>query len=94
MNFADRTAGAVQGAADAAKGHEHSSRAWVSDPGTDAREASARERWHSGESARNQFERDVFHALEIGISGHDRPREAAAARRHPPYLEANREAGQ
>jgi hypothetical protein len=93
MTFTDRTAGVLQGVADHAKGLEHSSRAWATEPGTEAREAAARDRWHSGEPARNQFERDVYHSLEIGISGHDRPKEAAAARRHPPYPEANREAG-
>ena len=94
MTFADRAGGVLQGVADHAKGLEHSARGWATEPGVEAREAAARERWHSGEPARNAFERDVFHALEAGISGHDRTKEAAAARRHPPYPEANREAGQ
>jgi hypothetical protein len=91
---ADRAAGIAKGAADTALGRQHQSRTWVSDPAADERQAEAQARWHSGPPARNQFERDVYHSIEMGISGHDRPREAAAARAHPPYREANREAGQ
>jgi hypothetical protein len=91
---ADYAAGIAQGAVDRAKGIEHASRAWVSEPQADERQAEAQARWGVGLPARNAFERDAYHALEIGISGHDRPKEAAAARQHPPYPEANREAGE
>jgi hypothetical protein len=90
---ADRAAGIAKGAADAARGRQHQSRTWVSDPAAGERQAEAQARWHAWQPARNQFERDVYHAIEMGISGHDRPKEARAARAHPPYREANREAG-
>jgi hypothetical protein len=94
VTIADHAAGKLQGAIDAAKGIEHSSRAWVSEPQADDRQAEAQARWQAGLPARNAFERNAYHALEIGASGHDRPQEAAAARQHPPYRETNREAGQ
>ena len=91
---ADRAAGIAKGAADVVQGRQHQSRTWVSDPAAAERQAEAQARWGAGQPARNQFERDVYHSIEMGISGHDRPREAQAARAHPPYREANREAGQ
>ena len=89
----DRAAGALQGAADAGQGTKHQARAWSAEHHPDDREAAARERWHAGQPARNHFERDVYRALEAGISGIDRPEAAAAARQWPPYRETDREAG-
>ena len=89
----DRAAGALQGATDAALGVKHQARAWSAEQHPDDREAAARERWHNGLPARNHFERDVFRAIEAGISGIDRPEAAAAACQWPPYREADREAG-
>jgi hypothetical protein len=68
----DRAAGALQGAADAARGTKHQARAWSAEHHPDDREAAARERWHNGLPARNHFERDVYRAIEAGISGIDR----------------------
>jgi hypothetical protein len=89
----DRAAGALQGAADAALGVQHQARAWSAEHHPDDREAAARERWHAGQPARNAFERDAYRAFEAGAAGIDRPEAAAAARAHPPYREADREAG-
>jgi hypothetical protein len=65
---ADYAAGVAQGAADKAKGVEHSSRAWVSDPGADERHAEAHARWSAGLPARNQLERDVYREHENRIA--------------------------
>ena len=88
MTITDRAAGALQGAADAALSVKHQARAWSAEQHPDGREAAARDRWHNGLPARNHFERDVYRAIEAGISGIDRPEAAAAARAHPPYREA------
>ena len=85
----DRAAGALQGAADAALGVKHQARAWSAEQHPHDRESAARERWHNGLPARNHFERDVYRAIEAGISSIDRPEAAAAARQMP----ADREAG-
>jgi hypothetical protein len=87
MTIADHAAGRLQGAADAAQSVKHDARAWSADQHPRDREADAQERWHTGQPARNHFERDVYRALEAGISGIDRPKEAAAARQLPPYPE-------
>jgi hypothetical protein len=77
----------------AALGTKHQARAWSAEHHPYDREAVARERWHAGLPARNHFERDVYRALEAGISAIDRPEAAATARQSPPYREADREAG-
>ena len=61
---ADRTAGMLQGAADAAQGTQHRARAWSAEHHPDDREAAARERWHAGQPARNTFERDAYATFE------------------------------
>jgi hypothetical protein len=68
MTVADRAAGIAKGAADRAKGIEHSSRAWVSDPGADDRHAEAQARWAAGLPARNLLERDVYREHENRIA--------------------------
>ncbi|MGA2830105.1 MAG: hypothetical protein ABSF03_28805 [Streptosporangiaceae bacterium] len=62
--IADRAAGVLQGAADAAQGVMHHARAWSTDHHPDEREAAARERWHAGQPARNTFERDAYATFE------------------------------
>jgi hypothetical protein len=93
VTITDRAAGALQGAADAALSVKHQARAWSAEHHPDGREAAARDRWHAGLPARNAFERDVYRAIEAGISAIDRPEAAATARQWPPYREAGREAG-
>jgi hypothetical protein len=68
MTATDRAAGLLQGVTDKAKGLEHSSRAWVSDPGADDRHAEAHARWEAGLPARNQLERDVYREHENRIA--------------------------
>ncbi len=60
----DRAAGVLQGAADAAAGTKHHTRAWSTEHPADGREAAARERWQAGLAARNQFERDAYASIE------------------------------
>jgi len=59
-----RAAGALQGAADAARGVKHHIRSDDLSPHPREREEAARERWHAGQPARNTFERDVYAVLE------------------------------
>jgi hypothetical protein len=64
MTITDRAAGVLQGAADAAQDTKHHTRAWSTEHQGDDREAAARERWHAGQPARNQYERDAYASLE------------------------------
>jgi len=64
MTVTDRVAGMLQGAADAAQGTNHHTRAWSTEHQPDGREAAARERWHAGQPARNQYERDAYASIE------------------------------
>jgi len=60
----DRAAGALQGAADAARGTRHQAASDDLSPHPRDREEAARARWHAGQPARNQFERDTYAVLE------------------------------
>src|SRR5450755_2297767 len=68
MTIADRAAGALQGAADAAQGTKHHARAWSAEHHPEDREAAARERWHAGQPARNTFERDAYATFENDVA--------------------------
>jgi hypothetical protein len=95
----DRAAGALQGAADAAAGTKHHTRAWSTERLADGREAAARERWHGGQPARNQYERDAYASLEnnevrAGMNRLERQGKQAAAMEAAMTAEAeNKEAG-
>jgi hypothetical protein len=96
--IADHAAGVLQGAADAAQGTQHRARAWSTEHQPDGREAAARERWHAGQPARNQFERDTFASIEnevrAGMNRLERQGKRAAAMEAAMTKEAeNREAG-
>lgn len=83
MTATDRAAGVLQGAADAAAGTKHHTRAWSTEHEADGREAAARERWHAGQPARNQYERDAYASLEnevrAGMNRLERQGKQAAA---------------
>jgi len=64
MTATDRATGVLQGAADAAAGTKHHTRAWSTEHQPDDRETAARERWHAGQPARNQYERDAYASIE------------------------------
>ena len=87
---ADHAAGVLKGAADKVKGVEHSSRAWVSDPGADERHAEARARWEAGLPARNQLERDVYrdHENRIAVDSPQASEVRAAIAKHAQEIRA------
>jgi hypothetical protein len=98
VTITDRAAGALQGAADAARGTRHQARAWSAEQPPDGREAAARERWHAGQPARNAFERDVYAVLEndaaAGMNRLERQGKQASQMEAAMTKEAaNREAG-
>jgi len=66
--IADRAAGVLQGAADAAAGVKHRVRAGHSELEPDGREQAARARWQAGLPARNQFEKDTYLAIENDVA--------------------------
>jgi hypothetical protein len=68
MTIADRAAGALQGAADAATGAMHPVRAWHSEREPDGRMEAARARWEAGLPARNTFERDAYASIENSVA--------------------------
>jgi hypothetical protein len=66
---ADRAAGVLQGATDAALGVKHEARAWRhSDAHPDGRTEAAQARWEAGLAARNTFERDAYRVLENDVA--------------------------
>jgi len=66
--IADRAAGLLQGAADAAQGVKHEARAWHSDRDPEGRAAAAHARWQAGLPARNTYERDAYASIENRIA--------------------------
>ena len=96
--IADRAAGLLQGAADAALSVRHQAASDDLSPHPADREEAARERWHAGQPARNAFERDVYAVLEndaaAGMNRLERQGKQAAAMEAEMTKEAaNREAG-
>ena len=68
MTAADRAAGVLQGAADAALGVKHEVRAWHSEAHPDGRTEAAQARWEAGLAARNTFERDAYLSIENDVA--------------------------
>ena len=96
--IADRAAGMLQGAADAARGVRHQAASDDLSPHPADREEAARGRWHAGQPARNAFERDAYAVFEndaaAGMNRLERQGKQAAAMEAAMTKEAaNREAG-
>jgi hypothetical protein len=97
MTAADRAAGLLQGAADAAVGVQHEARSGDRDHGLGDREAAAHARWAAGLPARNAFERDAFAKAEVLVTAGrmhlDRVAEQASAVEEAREAAASLEAG-
>jgi hypothetical protein len=78
-DVADRTAGALQGARDAARGIEYEPRTPGSSTEPTAREQAVYTRWQAGEPPRNAYERDAFTSIPSELAAEmDRVEEMAA----------------